>query len=105
MARVLTQVSSRRGGPSGQTPTYTTTLPLGPLFSDADLFFRARNSTVVSSSNINTVRSANVSALKQLPKNRKFSACPDLLIHQHTGSASELEEVVVALKGIQVKHQ
>ncbi len=59
MARVLTQVSSRRGGPLSQTPTYTTTLPLGPFFSDTDLFFRARNSTVVSSSNINTVHSAN----------------------------------------------
>ncbi|PBK91989.1 hypothetical protein ARMGADRAFT_1013737 [Armillaria gallica] len=100
----LTQFSSRRGGPLSQTPTYTTTLPLGPFFSDADLFFRARNSTVV------TRLSANVSILRQrtiaFPKNRKFRSCPDPPeSHPSTHRIAELEVVVVALKGIQVKHR
>ncbi|PBK90523.1 hypothetical protein ARMGADRAFT_1014614 [Armillaria gallica] len=92
IACVLTQLSSRRRGTLGQAPTYTTTLPLGPFFSDTDLFFQAWNLTMMSSSNINTVRSAIVSTLKQPSGILRWIA--------------ELgEEVVVTLKGIQAMHQ
>ncbi|PBK80537.1 hypothetical protein ARMGADRAFT_1020815 [Armillaria gallica] len=112
MAHVLTQLSSRRGGTLGQAPTYTTTLPLGPFFSDADLFFRVRNSTMMSSSNINTVRGAIVSTLKQ--RTITFPRIARILSSFNASSSAsgilrwiaELgEEVVVALKGIQVMHQ
>ncbi|PBK81871.1 hypothetical protein ARMGADRAFT_1143824 [Armillaria gallica] len=88
-----------------------TTLPLHPFFSHADLFFRARNSTVMSSSNINTVRSVIVSTLKQRTITFPIIARILSLSFNIPSSVSgilrwiaELEVVVVVLKGIQAKH-
>ncbi|KAK0238244.1 hypothetical protein EDD85DRAFT_790284 [Armillaria nabsnona] len=87
-----------------------TTLPLGPFFSDADLFFRARNSTVMSSSNINTAQSAVTLTLNQ--RTIIFPRITWILSSFNASSLasgilrwiSELEVVVVALEGVQAKH-